>query len=47
MKAYHDKTETTIKSMNDHIASMIATIIDTSVKANKQDKKTTELSLKL
>ena len=47
MKAYHDKTETTIKSMNDHIASMIATLIDTGFKTNKQDKKTTDLSLKL
>ena len=35
MKAYIDKTNTNMKSMNDHIASMLATIIDTSVNKNK------------
>ena len=44
MKAYIDKNDTNMKSMNDHIASMLATLIDTSVKTNKQDDKITELS---
>ena len=33
--------------MNDHIASMLETIIDTSVKTNKKDEKITELPSKL
>ena len=36
MKAYIDKTYTKMKGMNDHIAYMLAKIIDTSVNQNKQ-----------
>ena len=36
-----------MKYMNDHITYMLATLIDTSVKTNNQDKKVTELSSKL
>ena len=36
-----------MKSMNDQIKSMLATLIYTSVKTNKQYKKTKELSSKL
>ena len=52
----HDLVTTTLtggrkhnnmKSVNDHIASMLVTLIDTSVKTNKQDKKITELSSKI
>ena len=47
MKAYHDKTDTNIKSMNDHITSMLETHIDKSVKTNNQDERITELSSQL
>ena len=33
-KAYIDKTDTNMKSMSDYIASMLTTLIDTSVKTN-------------
>ena len=35
-----------MKSMNEHIASMISTLIDTSVKTNKQDEKIKDISYK-
>ena len=36
-----------MKAMNDHIAYILATLIDTSVRTNNQDKKITVISSKL
>ena len=36
-----------MKSMNQHIAAMLADLYDTSVKTNKQEEKLTDISYKL
>ena len=47
MKSYIDKNETTMKAMNDHITSMLATLIDTNFNTKNQDEKITFLSSKI
>ena len=47
IKAFNKNIDTDMNDMNDHIASTLATLIDTGVKTNNQYDKSTEISSKL